>query len=281
MLTYLKRKKQMMKRIFVKKITLFLLIFPLLCFSQELKNYKGELLPIKSCPCIPRHTFTGYYIGGNVGWKWNSYRTIMETNPFIFNSVTEPEEKFAFDTNKGAFIAGIQGGYNYQLNSFLIGVEGDWDTGSLRSGVDVPINSTSLIFIPDDSFSTKNKWQYSVRARLGYVLNHLLLYGTAGFSQLQLQVTANTLDPENFNESIVSETESHRLNGGTIGIGAEYALSKYWSIALEYRYSRYYGKNYDFDEVTVDNTANTSLSAHVSDVHTNLVVAKANLRMFA
>src|SRR5436190_19300599 len=76
-------------------------------------------LPMKAAPppmMAPIFTWTGFYLGGNIGGAWTS-RTIRES---------------FFGTEWGRssdarFIGGGQIGYNWQFNQFVLGIEGDID----------------------------------------------------------------------------------------------------------------------------------------------------------
>src|SRR5207244_5164442 len=66
---------------------------------------------------VPECTWTGFYIGGNVGIT-EFYARVTDDNDFENFDVTR-----TFDT--GAFIGGAQIGYNYQWNQLVFGVEAD------------------------------------------------------------------------------------------------------------------------------------------------------------
>ena len=65
---------------------------------------------------VPIFTWTGFYLGGNVGGAWTSNRIW--------------EDRFGLEWNRSSdarFIGGGQIGYNWQFNSFVLGIEGDID----------------------------------------------------------------------------------------------------------------------------------------------------------
>ena len=64
---------------------------------------------------VPIFTWTGFYIGGNLGAAW-AQRSVTD----IFgNTFTR--------TSDARFIGGGQLGYNWQTGNFVLGVEGDID----------------------------------------------------------------------------------------------------------------------------------------------------------
>jgi outer membrane immunogenic protein len=85
-------------------------------------------------------------------------------------------------TNTG-FIGGIQTGYNWQINSLVLGAEADF-SGTTASGT---VNASAPY--PSHPFSTFN-WATSVRedyfatirGRASYAVGPVLIYGTGGLA---------------------------------------------------------------------------------------------------
>lgn len=262
-----------MKRIFFALMIFSVLMFPAWCFSYPLQSYYKGGFPV---------VFTGYYLGGNVGWQWAEYSTSIETDGFPTATEFVPQQAFKFDTNQNAFTAGGQVGYNYQSRHFLMGLELDWNTMGIGNEKAVPLDFVSPVFMPDDSFSTNLHWQSSYRLRLGYVQNNWLFYGTFGLSQINVEAEAEFV-PLALGDISTSASEKKTLTGGTLGIGTECALTRHWSVGLEYRYSRYPSTNFDLGELTVSDSPNiaTEVSGKMGDFSTNQVLAKVNFRVYA
>jgi outer membrane immunogenic protein len=111
----------------------------------------------------------------------------------------------------GAF-GGFQGGYNWQFApNWVAGLESDSSWGSIKDS-----SSTGKIKI--DELGT-------VRGRLGYAMNNMLLYGTGGLAWAHVEST--TVGP------VVSD---HYLLGWTAGAGLEYMFAPRWSAKVEYAY---------------------------------------------
>lgn len=78
-------------------------------------------------------------------------------------------------------IGGIHAGYNYQIQSFVIGAETDINWTSIKGddgGAGGMLDQTKL------------KWLGSLRGRLGYAWDRFLVFGTGG---LEYAVDANWL----------------------------------------------------------------------------------------
>lgn len=130
-------------------------------------------------------TWTGFYVGANAGYGWGST---------------------SFDS-PGGFIGGLQAGYNFQFGSpFVLGIETDFAFTGMSAG-----------YYGLDYLGT-------VRARLGYSFDRILVYGTGGFAYGQGSADFFGLS------STANQT------GWTLGAGAEVAVDRNWSMRAEYLY---------------------------------------------
>ena len=109
-------------------------------------------------PPPPLFTWTGFYVGGNIGGAWAN------------NSWTDRFFGTNFNNNgNGAFIGGGQVGVNYQVGQFVIGGEWDFDWDGNNS-------HTSGIFIPtvgDILVTNNDRWITTVAARFGWAVDRL------------------------------------------------------------------------------------------------------------
>ncbi len=185
-------------------------------------------------PPPPPFTWTGGYIGGQMGYAWGNQNTSFSNNFGDFAS---------FSPSTAGFIGGGHVGYNLQLNQFVIGLEGDVNGSTLTSkGFVLPVQVDGLSAL--STFNTSIGAQGSIRGRLGYAWDHILVYGTGGvaFAGLVGNVCTN-FNPGSFAGGAAfpgfngcDHTRASRV-GWTAGGGIEYAVSNNWSIRLEYRYS--------------------------------------------
>jgi outer membrane immunogenic protein len=120
--------------------------------------------PAAYVPPPPVYNWGGIYIGLNGGYAFGS-------------SDWEPAGGTAtgnFDVNGG--LAGGTIGANFQSGQFVFGVEADGDWTSIRGG----LRSTTCPYTGTCTFDTSNDWLGTVRGRLGYAFDRVLVYGTAG-----------------------------------------------------------------------------------------------------
>lgn len=154
----------------------------------------------------PLFTWTGLYLGGQIGYAWGT------------DTVTVIPFGFATDFTPNGVVGGGHIGYNLQLNQFVAGIEGDIE----GTGISRTFSPGGVVY--DTSVSA----QGSIRARLGVAFDRVLLYATGGgeFAGFDTTVTA-----------IGSDQTSQTRAGWTVGGGIEYAVTPNWSIRAEYRYA--------------------------------------------
>ena len=112
---------------------------------------------------------------------------------------------------------GILGGWNYQMDSFVMGIEGDWAFGGTVATNDEPTIDTDFSF---NNIAT-------LRARAGMAFDNTLLYVTGGLAVVE----------EEFGAVITTrQSDSQWVYGWTAGGGLEHAFSQSLSGRLEYLY---------------------------------------------
>jgi|SRR5579863_3966380 len=142
---------------------------------------------------VPYYNWGGFYLGINAG---AAFGTVVPGAAGVTN--------FG-DTG---FLVGPTAGFNYQMGSFVFGMEGDWDYTTL-SGT-----------IPVVGGSYKSTWLATARGRIGYAWDRILLFGTAGGAFQNAQAPGIT---------------STQL-GWTGGGGLEFAFAQNWTAKAEYLY---------------------------------------------
>lgn len=171
--------------------------------------------------------WTGAYVGGHIGWvSGNVDWEIAGGGP--------PEGNYGID----GWLLGAQAGYNWQMDTFVLGVEGDVALGDVTSDLD----ETGFI-------ERQLNWEASLRARAGVTFDAVLLYATAGVAVLNSTT-------EIF--GLFDDTQTHI--GWTVGAGVEAMVADNVSAKLEYRYSDYGAKDYEFFPTPI--VSDSSVTAH-------------------
>ena len=137
-----------------------------------------------------RIDWTGLYAGLNIGYEWGK----------VTNSSVDPS----------GVAGGGQLGYNWQTGQFVFGAE-----------TDIQISGADDTFAP---WKFSNPWFGTLRGRVGYAVNNVLLYGTAGLAYGNLKAEVGGLD------------ENKTLVGWTAGLGMEVGFTPNWSAKVDYLY---------------------------------------------
>jgi outer membrane immunogenic protein len=214
-------------------------------FAADLSPaYKA--MPVKAV--APVANWTGLYIGGNVGYGWDSGSTAISgstNNPglapglaAIFAAGSYPA---ALSSSAKGVIGGGQIGYNWQMPSqWLIGLEADLQ-GSAIKGTTSQTQTPAFFDSTATSVTKSIDWFGTVRGRVGFLATpELLLYGTGGLAYGQTKSSFSTTDLTNgcvANATLCANGSSSSVRAGwTAGAGAEAMLGSNWSAKLEYLY---------------------------------------------
>lgn len=188
--------------------------------------------------------WTGFYIGAFAGI--NATKADVTTNYKLNNSsdyIPDQTIKTSSPTF-GGFI-----GYNYQINSFVVGAESEFNLENIKANKqlsDITLKATPNY---NTQVEIKNLYSSRLRLRLGYeVIPQFLLYATAGGSiadeKVRLSLLGATLD--NFSDASLSKTHL----GWNIGLGGEYAFTQNINMRLEYVHDKFGSKQYLFRSIS-------------------------------
>ncbi len=169
----------------------------------------------------PMYDWTGFYIGGHVGYGWAD-KTWQDG--FGLASVSHQAD---------GILGGFQGGANYQIGQFVLGVEGDWSWSGIKGG-------TSALA---STFNTNVDWTATLTGRVGLAFDRLLVYGKGGAAWAHDRFSTN------FYTFPGTEVTDTRL-GWTVGVGVEYAFAPQWTTKLEYNYMDFGRQNVSFSPGT-------------------------------
>jgi high affinity Mn2+ porin len=178
-------------------------------------------LPLKAPALKAVYDWTGFYIGGHVGYGAGSLGP--GTNPI-------PEQGSPFPPSLTGLIGGYQAGYNKQFpNHIVLGVEADASFGS-------PPDAPRLAPAP---FNATLDYIGTVRGRIGYAFGPWMPYVTGGFAWGHSHVNLNDSAGD------VIAAPGQIQPGWTAGAGVEFAVSGNWSAKLEYDYVDLSRRTYD------------------------------------
>jgi outer membrane immunogenic protein len=171
--------------------------------AADLPTVKGP--PTYAAP--PVFTWTGPYIGAQIGYQWGSTPEYLSTGGVP-------------SYTSGGVAGGVHFGYNNQYGPIVAGAEGEFE-GATYNG------STTNAGV---GYGANERYEGSIRGRVGYAFDRVWFYGTGGVAFGKFN---------NYDNSGGFETVGSLAIGWTAGAGLEYAIDNNWSLRAEYRYTEF------------------------------------------
>jgi outer membrane immunogenic protein len=184
----------------------------------------------------PTYSWTGCYIGANGGGGWAKD-----------GAWTDAAGNHGSPSSSG-WLGGGQVGCDYQTDSWVIGIAGMFDWGSLN-GSSVDFHSSTY------TANTKVRQFDTATARLGYAFDRALFYVDGGAAWANTQ---RFWSPPGATWQSATTTNT----GWTAGIGLEYMIAAKWSAKIEYNYSSFGSASvplYTASNVNITQNINTLL----------------------
>ena len=232
---------------------------------------------------LPAVSWAGPYGGFNFGGEWNRLPGSITIGPTPAGPGSPAQAPSSFglsNRTSTGFTGGGQFGYNWQWDNWIVGAEVDMNGHSATRSTTLSGAGLPFLFVPGDSFRAHSAWDASIRGRLGYGWERLMVYATAGVAFADMSLTTNFIPVGLFPPS--TATGSSTLVGPTIGAGAEYWLGSNISLAAEYRYTDYGSDHYNlgtlstFGPLPGGGFATAPVTGSVG-LRTNAVLAKINV----
>lgn len=262
-------------------------IFALLLLLSGVSASAADLAPkpVEPVPPTPVFSWTGFYVGGNIGAAWisQSYSTSPQAT-----LVTAPYQgslqwgRHLSGSQDVGILGGVQAGYNWDFgNTIVIGAEADFQFSSARAKND---SSATTVAVIQNNIKSETPWFGTVRARLGttYFSPNLLIYATGGLAYGQEKISAeqrayagNTL------LSVFPLSTKQTRVGFAVGGGAEWALNEHWSVGAEYLFVDLKANGSKTGRTTVlgpQALATDAIRIKVNDLKENVVRLKVNYR---
>jgi outer membrane immunogenic protein len=193
-------------------------------------------LPTKA-PQPPAYSWSGCYVGinGGAGASASNFNTGVGVGGYLTG--TDPatvDADGSGSANDTRAVGGGQLGCNWQSNTVVFGLEGDFDY--FRSNTNFVNNTDTLAagtpFSVGQSLTTDDL--ATVRPRLGIAADRNFAYITGGVAFTRASYTETYSDAAG---GLGSASAAKFLTGWTAGAGWEYAWTDHWTIKFEYLFA--------------------------------------------
>jgi outer membrane immunogenic protein len=186
---------------------------------------------------VSAYSWTGFYVGvhGAVAEGTDEARTTL------LDRTGTPYRAAATNSfDIGGAVAGLQAGYNLQIDQFVVGIEGEYTSGGVKGSFNFDMSRPEAIAGGDlDAI-------FAVKAKTGIALDRTLIFGTLGYAASYNNGFANnvwSVSPE-----VDVATGGQLLYGYVVGAGVEHAVTDQLSLKAEYNHYSF-GRG-DFDMVS-------------------------------
>jgi outer membrane immunogenic protein len=204
----------------------------------------------KAAPPVTVYNWTGFYVGGNIGYSWNTSNVntnVIESPTYLglcsLNGGSACGVAVGNAASPGlrpnAFVGGAQAGYNYQVNKLVVGIEADINSFRNRASSTV---SQAYPGFPGIQYTTTTNvstdWLFTLRPRIGVAAAPgVLLYATAGLAVTNLRYAEAFSDNQVGALATQAAAVSQTRAGWTAGAGLEAKLAANWTGKIEYFYA--------------------------------------------
>jgi len=180
--------------------------------------------PFASAPPVvaAAYDWSGFYAGVNAGYGVGSNPVTMSFTPAIYGG-NQPT------LGPAGALGGVQAGYNWQIDRFVLGLEGDVQASAMKQSICFDFCRPAVTLRTGQELS----WFATLRGRAGITAGPALLYLTGGAAFTTVKTTiASVLDPSPATGGRFSEGKVGWVAGG----GLEAALGGRWTAKVEYLY---------------------------------------------
>ena len=218
-----------MKRLLLASVGLVALGIAVPASAADLPRRGPAVAPVAVAPI---YNWTGFYIGGHIGWAHSELDATLSQDFFPFTAGTNLS-----GGGNDSFLGGGQVGFNYQVGQFVFGVEGQF------SWTDAGRDATIFIGPNSVTASTDVNWVATIAARFGVAFGNALFYGKGGIAFLDWGADVTFAGPAVQNGTVsFGNTET----GWMVGVGLEYGFAPNWSAAIEYDHLFMQDRTYTF-----------------------------------
>jgi len=206
----------------------------LLAFSTVLAYGAAARAADVEAPAV--YDWTGFYIGGNIGYAFGGDDKVglltngegVEPGGILGGNVTDIDK-----LELHGIFGGGQIGYDWQTGSIVFGAIADIEASAVKDSFNAHIKDKFDFDVGVNAKDNIDVWG-TVRARLGWAFDRVLIYGTGGLAWADINYKVRMNDDD---EGVSANLSDNSVRvGWTAGGGIAWAIDENWSIGAEYLY---------------------------------------------
>jgi outer membrane immunogenic protein len=231
-------------------------------------------MPMKAPSYAPAFSWTGTYVGANVGGIWGKFDVNPTTTNNLTGAVGAPG---VMSINNSSVIGGFQAGYNWQIGQWVLGLEQDYQFTGLKQTA--TFAAPAGLFLAGDSLAVKTDYLAATRAKIGMAWDRALIYAAGGLETGEFDVTSTYVARGAGGSPVLGFTDSNKLHFGfNVGAGIDYAVTNNVFIGVEYRYLDLGKETYNLGAFTPAGAAAQTVSSSVG-LTASEVTARLNFKL--
>jgi outer membrane immunogenic protein len=183
-------------------------------FAADLPTHKPAPPPPPPAP-PPAFTWTGFYGGVQGGYSWDGEEIYTTT--------------WSHGLGRSGPYGGLDVGYNYQINYFVLGAEAEYNLSDIRGSVSP---------LPTYTISTRVDSFGSLDGHLGFTpFDRFMIFGLGGLASADIHhtITLTGLEQDNF--------RAYEW-GYDYGVGVAYAVTNQITVSADYRHYNFGNENF-------------------------------------
>ena len=209
----------------------------LLCAGAA--NAADLAVPAYKAPvAVPAFSWTGWYIGGNIGGGWGENTSSNVTLGGVDLNAAGLDTSF-LNSKPNGIIGGAQIGYDWQVNhSWVAGVVADFQGANIQGSGGASASGFIPGFGPVEASATATenlRYLGTVRGRLGWTTGNWMLYGSGGLAYGSVNSTETvSVSGQGQTVDLSSAANSETRFGWAGGVGVNYAMTQNWIVGVDY-----------------------------------------------
>jgi outer membrane immunogenic protein len=231
--------------------------------------------PMMIEPVATTATWTGIYIGGQAGVAFSDSDSVSfdPGQDGVFGDGTFDSG----DDNNAGFIGGAHIGYDHQFaNNVVLGAVADINY------IDAETNRNYSVALPSGgvaNFGLNEELDYmgTVRARLGYAFDSILVYGTGGLAYAGYD-RSSSVPVSGFGGYTFEENGDDADVGYSVGGGIDVMATQNISFGVEYLYTNLGSNDYSVTATNTNSDLNFTTESNDDDLDFHTIWAKASYR---